>query len=352
MKKSTKQFASLFILFLLTGILLALLKSSETCTEGETTKLFCEDKNTIGIKTCKNSKWVSNVGTTCAVGTSCYLGQCLSVQCSGTETTTKCSGDATIITQTCENGIFKNVESLCPKNTYCDKIQNQCLEMPETCGNYACDSGETKENCWRDCGGLSDWTEYYDSARDQTNYAEMTKCTEQYNCNTVDISKLSERIIKDYTVITPKQYIDAVIDYSFRYGFYNLAGGYAQDGESATDVLKNADEYGQNCVDYTVLTVALLRQKGIMAQQEFGIVGVKYECKPLAFQPPGLERLGNIAQGQVYGHSWVSIWTNDKGWVNADPTVGITASKCVNYRTVGRNSEFATAYIPNYENYL
>jgi transglutaminase-like putative cysteine protease len=100
---------------------------------------------------------------------------------------------------------------------------------------------------------------------------------------------------------------------------------------TATDVSTPIDRVFRQrrgvCQDFSHLTLACLRAKGVPARYVSGYI--------LTLPPPGLPRL----VGADASHAWISVWSPESGWVDLDPTNGI----------VVRDEHITIAYGRDYE---
>lgn len=330
---------------------------SKECVGNETISPYCEGGGSKSIlqKICVNNIWVEEVYQMCGEQEQCAFGRCFSTDCGSYEP--YCINDFELVTPYCENGELHFSREVCGERTPYSEIKGYCKDgrcyvQPSTCGDGICQSDEDSVSCYRDCSVINSADLF---ARDvSANIEELypyLECDNDFDCNSPEVVMMADTILHDYNIPdgNPQMYTDAVVDYVNEYITYHFGGGTYQCGESASTMINRA--WG-NCVDYSVLTISLLRAKGIPARQVAGCVSHKsWFCHSFALRDMG--KLGGVpinwrdstqheavnqqvVGGEVLGHSWIEVWIGDeKGWVTADPTVGNTISKkCVGYYPV------------------
>lgn len=331
---------------------------SDECLAGEVISPYCEGQGSKMIfeKICSDGRWTKQQVTACSDSEQCAFGQCFSNECEGA-LSPYCINDFELVTPYCDNGELMFLREICGEKTPFSEIKGFCRDgtcylQPPSCGNGICETEEDSGSCYRDCSVINSADAFAKSI--SINMEELypyLQCDDEFECDSTNMIRLADSIMNDYNIPdgNPQMYMDAVVDYVNEYIIYHFGGGAAQCGESASDILNTA--WG-NCVDYSVLTVTLLRVKGIPARQIAGCVShVGWFCHTFALRDTS--RLGGVpilwdstvqqeatndqvVGGDVLGHSWVEVWLGPtQGWVIADPTVGDTISKkCVGYYPV------------------
>ncbi len=196
--------------------------------------------------------------------------------------------------------------------------------------NYTVKIDKMESNFCSDCNSLNSW-DYYESMGTSIYNTEYTKCTKDFNCSSSFVPNIIAELRFNYNIDTPKDYIDAVVDYTVNHFEY------IRHYSCPRDLIEMFNSNSGNCVDASVFAVTMLRARGIPARQVVGCVSHEgWQCETFATNFPLLyEKLGYIEENEPLGHSWIEIWTPEKGWLMSDPTVGDTISKyCVGYHRV------------------
>lgn len=355
MKKKSRNKTVLGII-VLAGLVLFWQGAQPTCAEGDQ-YVTCLEQSVIKYS-CVSDKWKSEKVKDCELGEFCRDGICLDKECSGVEQQIICKNPYEVLMRNCVDGHFEDVEFFCLDDEYCLEGEG-CEPSPETCGDGICqEETETPFICYEDCGSLGSWDIYhFESKKAFTTeeYEDLTKCTDIFDCDTPEIEEMSNRIMEEYDVRTPLDYMKAVGEEVHSLLSYTAGGGFLLCGESATDILEHQElGYGFNCIDFSVLEISLLRQKNLITQQQFGCVGPAWHCRTFSFILLPMVRLGRMpVEGEEIGvptgaHSYVTIWSHPFGWSRSDPTMGYSLSKsCVNYLDLGVSSEEAVCYLTN-----
>lgn len=327
----------------------------DTCEFGEIISPYCSGDNRVLQKVCVDGKWNINEVEVCSVDEQCVYGVCFSKVCEQVQPL--CLNDFERAYPVCKDDGVVMLREICGSKSRYSEVKGFCREgvcyqQPSTCGDGICQPDEDIVSCYRDCSIINDASLFSREISDYMNELEpYLQCDVDFDCHNPEVIDFAEQIIMLYNIPdgNPQMYMDAVVHYVNRYITYNFAGGKSQCGESASDVIRS--RWG-NCVDYSVLTVALLRAQGIPARQVAGCVSHSgWFCHTFAMRD--ISRVGgvpimwdsdeqrqitnsNVVGGDVLGHSWIEVWLGkEKGWVTADPTVGDTISKrCIGYYPV------------------
>jgi len=197
--------------------------------------------------------------------------------------------------------------------------------------NYQIRIEKLESDFCSDCDSLYSW-EYYDGLGDSSIYtSKYTECTPDFDCDSTHVPNIIAELRSIYTIDSPKDYIDAVVDYTVNHFEY------LRHYECPRNMVDLFNTNEGNCVDASVFAVTLLRARGIPSRQIAGCVSHEgWQCSTFAANLPLLyDKLGYIDPDEPMGHSWIEIWTPEKGWLISDPTVGDTISKyCVGYHQV------------------
>jgi hypothetical protein len=329
-----------------------------TCAEGWVSN-YCRGNDVIsGV--CNSGLLSESVNDSAGVGERCFEGVILKDSCSQSPI---CFSSLGYIKTACVSGVASYSKVMCGTKQYCEG--GYCMASPPTCGNHVCDSGESQNTCYLDCGVLGEWESYYLNipADVKTKY---TKCEDVFDCDNPLIQKAIDSVESQYNPKSPKEWMDSTTDWIYNHIQYDGNGGAILCGQKASDLLTeiNKNRYAKgNCIDYSTLFVAMARQKGIPAYQG-GIClsnSRNWQCSSFSFtqvmpQPLGYinglnaEAGGTVAQ--VYGHSIAMVYnplTADFSIV--DPTMRSTLAKqCIGYSEVleyGINQQ--VCFISNYE---
>jgi len=326
------------------------------CVSGESEPRRCVRESVEGYvvkqKICDGGRWIDSTVEACEKGEYCSYGVCLSDKVGGSRA---CASDYSVVVQDIVGDERSVSLVLCEEDYYCSG--GKCVQGSPTCGDGFCVGTEDIISCPKDCDQLTEWDAYHKAVVERPQLRDYLACTDDFNCGSEKIEALSREIVEAYDAGSPREYIDAVVEYVHQFE-YDVGGGFAQCGESATDILEHAGEYGINCVDYSVLTITLLRQMGIPAIQEIGCISKRgWSCQTYSFiESSNLERLGHIStRASPYGdmplgHSWMRAWTPEAGWLLLDPTVGQSISKnCVGYYPTDVSSDSMKCYVSGYE---
>lgn len=95
-----------------------------------------------------------------------------------------------------------------------------------------------------------------------------------------------------------------------------ISYNYMVFGVTSEEVLESKEG---KCGDYTNVYLALLRSAGIPARRVTG--WIVSDWKP----PSGWEfTVGETPEGKpIAGHAWAQVYLKDRGWIYADPTIGL-----------------------------
>lgn len=110
---------------------------------------------------------------------------------------------------------------------------------------------------------------------------------------------------------TPRAIYDYVVD-RLSYDHVRVASG-ALDRKGAVWALSNPENAA--CMEFTDLTISLLRAAGIPARE---VNGYAYQSKT----QPEISALGSDVL-----HSWVQYWDSTQGWIDIDPTWGASTGE-------------------------
>lgn len=161
---------------------------------------------------------------------------------------------------------------------------------------------------------------------------EYTVCEAEYDCDSSEIKRAALLIDRSCESTSLKEWITCAVDYLNEKIEYDRAGGNAQCGEKASEVLISGTG---NCVDYSTAFVALCRLKGIPAYTgavcltNTGTVGCDlYQT----IRPMEYTKLGGLPQPR--GHAIALVYFNGE-WTTVDPTFeyGLTR-RCYGYSPV------------------
>jgi hypothetical protein len=346
---------------------------STSCTTGQKVEPYC-DANGIMQKICDKGKWQPQLLDNCTDDSEmCAFGKCFNTSCTGLSEA-YCLNDLELLTPYCgaDNTLQLN-RQVCGEKTPTTEIKGfcrdgKCWKVPPTCGNGICETTEDNVSCYRDCSSLNDAQAYAKEVQD--NIEELRpflQCNKDFDCDNPKVIAMSDYIMSSYNIPdnNPQMYMDAVVDYVNKYIAYDFEGGYSQCGESASSLIRtvqNSDGSTSisylpgssrgNCVDFSILTVSLMRVRKIPSAQKSGCVSrFGWFCYSYSVTKP--QRLGSMpiiwsspeqkAQADVVtsgegilGHSWSTVWIGkNAGWVIYDSTVGQNiAKKCIGYHEV------------------
>lgn len=336
MAKKTQKYIIIGVGLLL-AVFLVFGRIVEPCVMGQNLQPYCKGGDV--VQPVCSSGLVTNDVVSCGDGTSCNWGKCLSETC--TSSSNVCITNYTFIERQCVGGKYIDDYHVCRSGEYCSN--GMCRTGGSNCGDGICGSGEDTLNCLKDCGSLSSWDNLAKEISANSELNTYLKCGGVFDCQTSEVKNLADKIMGEYAVKTPREYVDAVNTYVYNYITYRLDGGNQQCGESASGMIKTKESTGQfvgNCVDYATLSTSLLRSKGIPSRQVGGcLTSLNFQCVAFAVKPPSLEGLhyGNMNSQQPLAHSYIEVWVDKTvGWAIADPTVGQTVSKCIDYKTMDR----------------
>jgi hypothetical protein len=327
---------------------------NEKCVEGQKIAPKCTSDSTVEQYSCDGGVVKSSI-VSCGEDSSCKYGYCFEDTCESNKKV--CLDDFSYVKRICTAGVFTDTIMLCEEDEHCEnKLKNgimtaKCVETDSTCGDGICSADEDAITCVDDCSLLSDWAQLRKTVASSDELQTYTECVGAFDCDNSEVQNLAERIGILYNTKTPKDYVDAVNDYVFGYIDYQFNGGSRQCGETASSLINEKVDDGivyGNCVDYSTLSVALLRSKGIPARQVGGCVSsIQLYCKPFAITPESL-RHGGMNEEQPLAHAWGEVFVDsDIGWTLIDPTVGMTTSKCVGYNRISASlSSEQMCYLP------
>jgi len=294
---------------------------------------------------CIDSQKLSN-GTICSIDTYCSNATCKPLYCTGYEANKHCKTDYIAVDTICQDGKWNEILTYCSDGQICK--EGKCQHTEGICGDNICSVGE---DCFKDCGSISSWDKYTKAVSESKEALSYLDESKYYDYNSEEIKKIIASIEANPNLKTPYDFFKYSTQYLYS-NFHYITGGVSCP-ESASTSLKRKTG---NCVDFSVIQIAILRAKGIPARQVEGCVSHDYwGCKPFAlFAEPDLEerilRAGNINDEQPLGHSWIEVWTPDKGWITADPTVGDWISKhCIGYHKISHSKNKEKCYIDNYD---
>lgn len=288
--------------------------------------------------------------TACSTSETCFEGVCTSNYCSST-IKKACNGLYSFVETSCYSNQISNKLKLCPTGTYC--AEGVCVGSNAECGNDICESTESNISCPRDCSVLSDWDAYNKEVSASTELKANLQCLAEFDCNQPIIATAMKEIESKYDTSTPIKTIDAITDWTNKLIDYDLNGGNSQCNEKASDLLTRYYQNGfvnGNCVDYSVVEIALLRYNKIPAIQDGVCVSAKTSWNCIPFSVFGLpSRAGYMRADQAMGHSIVRAYGGgDYGYLNVDPTLGTTISgACIGYSAPLVTGSISTVcYIP------
>jgi hypothetical protein len=207
------------------------------------------------------------------------------------------------------------------------------------------------------CDSLNDWAEYNQLVSEDSILQSYTECGGVFSCDGSNVDEIHKHLISQYDTSTPKKYINAVSRFVGEMITYDLDGGLYQCGESAEDLSRSwlTNNYVKgNCVDYSTVSIALLKKQKIPSRQVVGCVDFNsLACTPYALSPEKARTgLGTTSEGgQNRAHAYIEFWIPEHGWVMADPTVSRCASKCIGYKNVvdSGTSNMQQCYVPFYK---
>ena len=287
----------------------------------------CVSQSSVRKMTCSNG-FISNTETECAEGEKCSYGVCLQTKCSTDNKV--CSGEYSYVQQSCTSGEYMNSLKLC--------------QQGQTCKNGLCSSTSAGTS-----GILSNWDALYAEVAANPQLLSYTECSGTIDCDSQGVKELGERIMIQYNVKTPREYVDAVAAYLYPYITYKFDGGVRQCGETAGDLIYMKESTGQvlgNCVDYSTVSAALLRYKKIPTEMIGGCVTFDTNCLPLAITPEEL-RFGGLNSEQTAAHAYNRVYLGQtEGWQIFDATVGRTVSKCSGYLDRQVSADSQVCYLP------
>lgn len=344
MKKKSRNKTVLGII-VLAGLVLFWQGLQPECASGDTYK-GCEANSAVRF-TCEEGKWVKEIIEDCSGGV-CFEGVCVLAECSGEEVKYSCLSSWKSLTQTCENGLFKNRMKFCGQLEYC-KEGSGCVASPTTCDNGVCDEGEDVINCPRDCGALSSWDLYYADIPDDIK-AEYLGCVAEFDCDNPIIAEAIKDMESRFSPKNPREWIESCSQYIYGIMNYNFAGGESQCHTKASNLLYDvfytpANSFSGNCVDASTVYIAMARFKGIPSYHA-GICLTNlrnWRCSTYAFiqpftgVPQPLGRIDGELKGNVLGHAIAMSYNPlQKKFSPIDPTMsGIGLSKeCFGYSPV------------------
>ena len=343
----------LYIFILLaTGIILQTVFSGlglfNGCNEGDSFT-GCEGDNSIN-QVCHNGNWQTTNSTKASMTESCFEGKIISKTC--TTDSVSCLNSYTVLESKCVSSKPVLTKKICGNSEFC--LSGVCIQKPTSCGNGQCDSSEDMNNCPSDCGTLSSWQAYYASVPDSIKN-EYGVCLPNsiFDCNKEVFQEAVDQIQAQYNPRSPRQYMDGVVLYVHNLIQYKLNGGNSQCNEDTAYFLQtylHPSYFGQkpdgNCVDYSALTVSLLKFKGISSRQVSVCLVHDYaqwRCKPYAItgvqttiQPTAnLGYINGLAAGtsgsEPLGHAIAQAYV-DGNWLPLDATMGESISSvCLGY---------------------
>lgn len=226
-------------------------------------------------------------------------------------------------------------------------------DSPDTCGNWQCDSNETEENCWFDCGVISSW----DKMKIEENRPELQKYiegSEIYDTSSEEVRKLNQLIVDKYDPKSPAEAVKYLVSELYQRVEYVPSSDprNPQVGDTPDDILQRG--FG-NCVDYTVAMIASLRQGFVIdgelikipARQVGGCMS-NGGWKAIPFKASD-DRFN--FQGRVIAHVWTEVWGGEingrERWGMADPTSNVAIAKqWFGYFRVMDSDEIPVYYLP------
>ncbi len=133
---------------------------------------------------------------------------------------------------------------------------------------------------------------------------DYTKSTQYWQSNNPDIQKQAKELTKDMETVAQKvrainNYVIEKLDYNNEKINYNLRQGALKAFQNPSFVV---------CLEYSDLTIALLRSAGIPARM------------PIGYGYSGSLKKSTTVTDSL--HSWVSVYIPNIGWMNMDPTWG------------------------------
>lgn len=316
------------------------------------TEPFCVGDNRVSFTVVDNS--LQEVSTPCGTGELCYEGACLPRTCPTGVSLKTCADLYTVIESTCSNGVYIHKALSCPTGSTCN--EGTCFKPNAVCGNDACELGETDLSCPRDCSSLSDWNTYNSEVEESTALQNNLLCSGEFDCDNPIIQTALNEIEANFDTSTPIKFIDAVTNWTYNLIRYDLNGGLAQCNEKASDLLAryytyNTMIYG-NCVDYTTISIALLRARGIPSYQSGVCVSTRVGWSCVPFAVIGMpSRAGNIRNDQSAGHSVTMAYAGREiGYTIHDATMGKTlAQSCIGYtQNLISGTTSQVCYIPDH----
>lgn len=334
------------------------------CVEGDAVPSYCEDGNAFK-KTCSGNKWRIERIEECS--DNCEFGACLDTDCNGFLTKYICRTPYSAIKQTCSGGTFNNELIFCDQDEYCRDAAG-CADSPFSCGNEICDMGENDVNCYRDCGAISSWDQYFLNLPSGI-LENYTQCTGMFDCYSPQVEAAVIEMESSCSFSNPKEWIECASQYVFNKVDYNFAGGNMQCDESATDILES--KIG-NCVDMSTLFIAMARYKKIPARhiglclshtidwrcQTYSLTGIDVPVTEVPLEIGHINGLtGDEYGSQPLGHAVAEVYNPVAGgWSIVDPTfngLGL-AKECYGYSpTLEYNGENGqVCFISSYQDNL
>ena len=223
---------------------------------------------------------------------------------------------------------------------------------PDTCGDYVCTSNETADNCWVDCGIVSDWGLMKVASEDPALHTYL-EAEDVFVTTSPYIDDLVRRV-EATNPETPFQAVKTLtreINKVMGYEFGGVAGN-AQCGETPDIILSRG--YG-NCVDYSVVLISALRRGFDVS----GVGRVRIPTRQVAGCLAGNERYATEyqitnafqkLQGEVLGHSWSEVYVGEGRWIMSDPTMDISLTKTYfGYHKIADSDTEGLCYISNIE---
>jgi hypothetical protein len=212
---------------------------------------------------------------------------------------------------------------------YCEN--GMIVNSPGTCGNFMCDVEETEDNCWVDCGVVSDWGAMKTAVDNDPELATFIESEGVFVYDSPEIESLAKEI-EATNPETPLQAIKTLtrlVSNKVSYVFGGVAGN-VQCGETSPEILNRGTG---NCVDYSTIMIATLR-RGFDIE---GVGRVQIPTRQVAGCLSGFSSWKAVEynvlddnaglRGQVLGHSWIKVWVGNDRWVMADPTTNTALAK-------------------------
>lgn len=297
---------------------------------------------------CLDSENLSD-GTQCSQITYCKNATCNPLFCAQYEAKENyCKTNFISVTPICTYGFWQEELNYCIEGEYCK--DGTCIKTDDICGDNICIVGE---DCFKDCGSISDWDKYTKSVSETEGMEVYLKSSKYYDYNNPTITNAIADMEAKYNPTTPYEYMKYATQYLYNQIDYVYGG--VECPETAEMALQRRTG---NCVDFSVVLISMMRAKGIPARQVEGCVSHdEWQCKTyaiVAIWDTDMEeiklRAGNINEQQPLGHSWVEIFTPDEGWKTADPTVKDWISEdCIGYHKISHSVNEEKCYIENYD---